>query len=304
MARNLTEIYNESKETQKKYLRLNEFKNSSKMSVIDAFTWVTSACIWTFENLLDVFKVDLAKDFQNRINGTPSYYANALLKFQYGDELEMNDEGTQFFYKNVNATKRIITRVAYTEVEEAGFHDKALVLKVAKGSAGAYERLSEDEIVAARKYLNEISFAGTHTKLVSRKGDILVPRLTVYYDGSVSKKDMQKAVQSSLEKFVADLGFDNVIYMQRVIDAIQLTAHVVDVEIKQETGQGIYIVKFDDDDNPVPATSKTDGLSDYEERIERKIMPNSGYVRQADKEAVKLGIPVWSDTIEFVIEEQ
>ena len=70
MARTLTEIFTQAKEARNNYLQLTEFENDSKMSVIDAFTWVSSACIWTFENLLDVFKVDLARDLQNRINGT------------------------------------------------------------------------------------------------------------------------------------------------------------------------------------------------------------------------------------------
>lgn len=61
MARTLTEIYTVAKQCRDKYLELTEFQNDSKMSILDAFTWVTSSCIWAFENILDVFKVDLAK---------------------------------------------------------------------------------------------------------------------------------------------------------------------------------------------------------------------------------------------------
>ena len=85
MARTLTEIYNEAKNRRNQYLELTEFQNNSKMSIIDAFTWVTAACIHTFEMILDVFKVDLAKDLQNRINGTAAYYTNALLKYQWSN---------------------------------------------------------------------------------------------------------------------------------------------------------------------------------------------------------------------------
>ena len=68
MARTLTEIYLMAKQRRDERLELTEFHNSSKMSVLDAFTWVSSACIWTFENIMDVFKVDVAQDLQNRIN--------------------------------------------------------------------------------------------------------------------------------------------------------------------------------------------------------------------------------------------
>lgn len=98
-----------------------------------------------FENVMDVFKVDLAKDLQNRINGTPSYFANALLKYQSGDDLVMNEEGTVFSYPSIDASKRIITKVAYFEEEEEGFHDKIVRFKIATGKPGAYDRIEENE---------------------------------------------------------------------------------------------------------------------------------------------------------------
>ena len=94
MSRTLTEIYTAAKSKRDEYLQLKEFSNSSKMSILDAFTWVVSACVWTHENLLDVFKVDIAKDLQNRINGSASYYVNAILKYQSGDSLVMSSDGT------------------------------------------------------------------------------------------------------------------------------------------------------------------------------------------------------------------
>ena len=60
MARTLSDIYQEAKTARDARLELTEFHNGSKMSILDAFTWVTAACIWSFENLLDVFKVDVA----------------------------------------------------------------------------------------------------------------------------------------------------------------------------------------------------------------------------------------------------
>ena len=53
MSRTLTEIYNEAVETRNKYLELTELTNDSKMSIINAFTWVTAAAIYSFETLLD-----------------------------------------------------------------------------------------------------------------------------------------------------------------------------------------------------------------------------------------------------------
>lgn len=302
MARTLTEIYNVARDCRNRYLQLTEFENSSKMSILDAITWTTAACIWTFENVMDVFKVDLAKDLQNRINGTPSYYANAMLKFQYGDELQMNEEGTQFSYAAVNDNKRIITKVAYSEHTQDGFFDKELQLKVATGTPGHYEQLSEEQLISARAYISQIAFAGTHISVVSRKGDVLIPRVTVYYDGAVTPDEMYSAIEDSLNDFIEGLPFNGVIYVQKVIDAIQRTEHVTDVYI-DSTGtdkQGIFIAQYDDDNRLIIQANGS-----YEKKIERFVLPNSGYVKESTGETgtPEESLPKWKNTIILAIEK-
>lgn len=303
MARTLTEIYNAAKECRSNYLQLTEFENSSKMSILDAFTWTTAACIWAFENVMDVFKVDLAKDLQNRINGTPGYYANALLKFQYGDELQMNEEGTQFSYASVNENKRIITKVAYSESSEEGFFDKELQFKVATGSPGHYESLTDEQLIAARAYMNQIAFAGTHFNMVSRKGDVLIPRLTVYYDGAVAPDEVYANIEQSLNDFIANLAFDGVIYAQKIIDAIQQSKHVTDVYINSAgtDKQGIFVAQYDDDNNLIVQSNGS-----VEMQIDRFFIPNSGYIKESTEEtgSPEEFLPSWRKAIILVVEGQ
>ena len=303
MARTLTEIFNEAKDCRKKYLQLTEFENSSKMSILDAITWTTAACIWTFENILDVFKVDLARDLQNRINGTPGYYANALLKFQYGDKLQMNEEGTQFSYAAVNEANRIITKVAYSENTVDGFFDKELQFKVAKGEPGHYERLTDEQLIAARAFMNQIVFAGTNYNIVSRKGDILIPRVTVYYDGAITIDEVYSNIEKSLNEYIANIPFNGLIYVQKIIDAIQQSEHVTDVHISNTNTdhQGFFVVQYDDDNNLI---QQIDGT--YEKKIERFILPNSGYLKESTEEvgALEEHIPSWRKSIILAIEGQ
>ena len=303
MARTLTEIYTVAKTCRDQYLQLTEFQNTSKMSILDAFTWVTSACIWTFENVLDVFKVDIAKDLQNRINGTPAYYSNAMLKFQYGDKLEMSEDGTQFSYPVIDESKRIITKVSYSENENPGFLDKELLLKVAKGKPGDYEQLSEDEMVAARAYLREISFAGTHFLLTSLRGDILIPRVTVYYDGAVPAETVYLGIEAALHNFVANLDFNGVVYAQRVIDAIQSVPHVVDVYMGES--QGIYVAQYDDDNNLIARQIADDGsVISFEKKVDRYFVPTSGYVRESSGKDDEAIILPWRSTIILKVEDK
>ena len=300
MTRSLSEIYADAKECRNKYLELTEFENSSKMSILDAFTWVTATCIWTFENVMDVFKVDLARDLQNRINGTSKYFANALLKYQSGDDLAMNEEGTAFSYPHVDPTKRIITKVAYYEEEEAGFHDKITRFKIATGTPGNYSRIDENELIAIRAYLNSLLFAGQHARVVSRIGDVLVPRVVVYYDGGVTEDDLYSAIEDALNNYIAGIEFNGLVYAQKIIDAIQQVEHVTDVSVASNDTDnlGIFIASYDDDNNLIK-----DKNGSILFQIERYFVPNSGYIKQSSNSGLEKDLPKWRDTIILKLED-
>lgn len=305
MARSLTEIYTTSKEIRDKYLELSEFHNSSKMSVIDAFTWATSACIWVFETVMDTFKVDLAKELQNRVNGTPSYYANALLKYQSGDDLIMNDEGTAFSYSSVDENKRVVTKVSYSEYSSDNFYDKILLLKIASGNAGNYVRVEDNELLSVRAYVDKIKFAGTNVNVVSRNGDILIPRVTVYHDGAVSEDEVYKNIETSLNEFIANMDFDGNVYVQKIIDAIQKSEHVLDVYVDDKASdiQGIFIAQYNDDNLLIVTKEDQDGNPvSYEQRVERMFSPNSGFIKESSKKGVESDLQTWRESIVLKIE--
>jgi hypothetical protein len=295
MSRSLTEIYNEAVETRNQYLELTELTNDSKMSIINAITWVTSAAIYSFETLLDVFTTDIASIFNKRINGTPDYYANALLKWQYGDDLVVNDEGTAFQYATEDDIKKIISHVSYQEYYSEEYRDNILILKVATGEDDALTRLTDEELIAARAYLNQIKFAGVKCNVVSRKGDVLVPRLTVYYDGAITKEELYDLIDAALVQFVTDLKFDSSLYAQKVIDAIQKVDHVTDVHIDPNAAveQGVFIAQYDDNDEIGPLT-----------KVERKCYLASGYAKQSTKTDAEAELPTFREAIAIKYESE
>lgn len=289
--RSLSDIYNETVTTRNKYLALSDLTNDSKMSVINAISWTVSSVVYSFESLLDAFMLDIAKAFSNRINGTPAYYANALLKFQYGDDLVINDEGTSFQYSNIDESKRIITNVSYEETYMQRYLDDVLLLKCAKGPKTKIEKLSDDELAAAKAYIQKIKFAGVKTMVISRKGDIVIPKVTVYYDGAISLSDLYDAIDASLFNYFSNMGFDSTLYAQKVIDAIQAVEHVTDVYIDETNSQGIYIAQYDDDDNlSVPS------------RVKRVTSLASGYARQSSKTGAELNVPTFREAMVVLLE--
>lgn len=295
MSRTLSEIYNEAVETRNKYLELTELTNDSKMSIINAFTWVTAAAIYSFETLLDVFTTDIAKTFTQRINGTSAYYANAMLKWQYGDDLIINDEGTAFHYATEDTTKRLITHVSYQEYYNEEFKDNILILKVASGEGRSLSQLSDEELIAARAYLNQIKFAGVKCNVVSRRGDVLVPRLTVYYDGAITKEELYDNIDTALIDFIVNMKFDSLVYSQKIIDAIQKVEHVTDVHIDHEASveQGIFIAQYNDNNELGPLT-----------KIERKCYLASGYAKQSTQQDAESELPTFREAIVIKLETE
>lgn len=295
MSRTLTEIYNEAVETRNKYLELTELTNDSKMSIINAFTWVTAAAIYSFETLLDVFTTDIAKTFTQRINGTSAYYANAMLKWQYGDDLIINDEGTAFHYATEDTTKRLITHVSYQEYYNEEFKDNILILKVASGEGRSLSQLSDEELIAARAYLNQIKFAGVKCNVVSRRGDVLVPRLTVYYDGAITKEELYDNIDTALIDFIVNMKFDSLVYSQKIVDAIQKVEHVTDVHIDHEASveQGIFIAQYNDNNELGPLT-----------KIERKCYLASGYAKQSTQQDAESELPTFREAIVIKLETE
>lgn len=293
MSRTLSEIYEEAKTYRDEYLGLTEtsYSNDSKMSLMDAITYIVAACVWTFESLQNVFVSDVAEDLDDRINGTASYYVHALLKYQSGDELVTNDEGTQFYYETEDESKQVVTKASYYYVSQSGFYDKRLVLKCATGEAGAYEKIDDDELVNISAYINQIAFAGTSIVIDSRSGDILLPYLNVYYDGEVTESEVMENIEEALNDYIENLDFNGIVYAQKVIDAIQSAEHVTDVEMTED--QGIYLWQYDQDDN----------LEEDMEKIDRKITPNSGYIKQSTGEGDEADIAKWETCISLYVED-
>lgn len=208
MSRTIKEIYNEAVAERNRRLELAEFASDSKLSVMNGILWVVAAAIYSFETLLDVFAVDISEAINGRINGTPAYYANALLQYQQGDELTVREDGLAFGYPNVDETKRIITQVSYVESTDDRNLDSKLILKVATGTKGNLSAIPPEDLVPINAYIGKLKFAGTRVEVISTKGDVLIPRLTVFHDGAVPESEVYDAIEEQLNAYMMEIDFD------------------------------------------------------------------------------------------------
>lgn len=293
MSRTIKEIYAEFVSERNKRLELSEFSNDSKLSIMNGIGWIVSAMIYTFEAILDVFAIDISETIANRINGTPTYYANALLKYQKGDTLIVREDGLAFGYANTDESKRIVTQVAFAEDTSQTSLDNKLIYKIATGSKGNLSQIAPEDLTMIRAYMDQIKFAGTRIEIVSRKGDILIPRFTVFHDGAVRESEIYDHIEERLNEYVMGIEFDAGIYVSRVLDAVRKVEHVTDVYIDPDASpeQGIFLACYDNDGVLAPAV-----------KIQRLAYTGSGYVRESSGKGDEADLPNFRQAIKLVID--
>lgn len=293
MSRTIKEIYNEAVAERNRRLELTEFASDSKMSVMNGILWVVAAVIYSFESLLDVFAMDISEAINGRINGTPAYYANALLQYQQGDELTVREDGLAFGYANIDETKRIVTQVSYMESTDDRNLDSKLILKVATGAKGSLSAIPPKELAPINAYINKLKFAGTRVEVISTKGDVLIPRLTVFHDGAVPESEVYDSIEEQLNAYMMDIDFDAAVYVSRLTDAIRRAKHVTDVHIDGHAvpEQGVFIASHD-----------TDGHIQPPQRIARMAYTASGYLKESSGKDEEDGLPNFREAIILKIE--
>lgn len=293
MSRTINDIYKEAVEERNKRLELKEFKSDSKMSILNGITWAFSAVIHSFETLLDVFAIDISNAINNRINGTPTFYTNALLQYQKGDTLTVREDGLAFGYATVDETKRIITQVSYIETTDDLNLDSSLILKVATGEQGKLAMIPEEDMVMINAYINQIKFAGTRISVISREGDVLIPKVTVYYDGAVTEAEIYDNIEAKLNEYIMNMEFDSSVYASKILEVIKSADHVTDVYIDPDepTSQGIFLACYD-----------ADGILQPQKKIGRMMQTESGYLRQSSGKGDEASLPNFKEAIKLVID--
>lgn len=275
-------------------LELSELESDSKVSIYNGWAYICAVAIHSSEVLMDIFKSDINDILDTRMNGTPQFYVNEAYKYQDGDNIQISDDGTSIVYPIEDESKRIITRASYEEVAVSGENlDKLLLIKVAKGEVGSLEPLGAEELVRFTSYLNKIKFAGTNMQAVSKIGDILIPKVTVYHDGLLPDATISTRINEALREFTKDLSFDSALYITKLFDAIAAVENVTDVYADPDAmpAQGVFLRKYDDD-----------GQMGNEIEVGRFSHLASGYMKESSKIGQELNVPNYSDSIIIKVE--
>lgn len=293
MARTIKQIYDQAIAERNKRLELSEFSSDSKLSILNGITWTFAAVVFSFEAILDVFSVDISKVINNRINGTPTYYINTLKQYQKGDEILVREDGLAFGYAETDSTKQIVTQASYMESHSDVNLDNKLILKVATGDKGNLHAIEVEELIMIKAYIDKIKFAGTRIEVTSGEGDVLVPRVSVYYDGAVLESVVYDGIEERLNAFMQDIKFDSTIYVSDIIAVIRSAGHVTDVYIDTNAtpAQGIYIAPYNSDGHITPMV-----------RVGRMTHTSSGYLKQSSGKGEEKAVPNFRQAITLILD--
>lgn len=297
MARTLSTIYNSIRTKASEFKELDGIANSSKFSISNAMFYIVASAVYTFETLLDVFQVDLAKSINAHINGTVQYYQYMLKKYQHGDELVVADDFSSFYYESENPDLQIVSGVIIEEVSTPGYFDKKLFIRVASMEDGLYKKIGNDILESIGYYMNQIVFAGTRFNIVSLNGDIIIPKMIVYYYDKLPVNEARQRVDQTLNNFCMEVSFTGKFYIQRLIDAILNTSGIVDVKCdivdEENFESGVFFAQYNEDGTLVADESGNPLIT----KASRFMNPISGYICQSTGKDAEKSIPLWKDTV-------
>lgn len=233
---------------------LSELSSGSKVAIWRLWAYITAVAIYAHEVIFDLFQEEVQAIADAAAPGTPGWYRQKMLEFQYGDTLTYLNY--QYVYDPVDESARIITRCAVQERS-----DGAVLIKVAKDSGGLPVPLSAPEKSAAESYAAKIKFAGTRLAVTSLDADELDIDYTIYYDPLVPLATLQANLQAAADAFLEDLPFNAEFRVTRFTDALQAVDGVIDPVFQS-------------------ATATPDGGSP--ETVTVRYVPAAGYMTFAD----------------------
>lgn len=245
MARTIAEIYDEIITEKQNQAALNglqpaiddsqtlldDLTTTSKVAIWRLWAFITAVAINVHENIFDLHKAEINARALEIPTGTPIWYYEQSLLFQYGDTLTWN--GTQYVYSVITPANRVVKLVAVVDI---GFQVRIKAAKL--DGNGDPIPLSAAELSAFEGYILKIKFAGTATSVTSAVADDLKVDYFLKYDplilapnGSRLDDPSVFPVEDAVKDYAAGLPFNGVLSLAEMTDAVQAVEGVLDVTL-------------------------------------------------------------------------
>lgn len=212
-----------------------QLTSTSKVAVFRLFAYIIASSIWLLESIFDNHKKEIDTALYEQKSGTPRWYRNMSLAFQYGfDLLEDSDkfDNTGYTDDQIEASKII----KYCSVKES-IESNRLTIKVAGESGDALQPLDDTQITAFLQYMSEVKYAGVKLNVVNNPADKLLLNMQIYRDvlvideNGVSILNGDKPVEKAIRSYMKTLPFDGVLVLNDLIAHLRAVEGVDDANI-------------------------------------------------------------------------
>jgi hypothetical protein len=235
MARSLETIQQEIKTEVRVYPELNKFlfpeDGGSNVSVFNLSIFIVSLAIFTFEVLIDGFMDDVVSASQEAPVGNPQWIRKQMFLFQNGDTLELDDDFLPF-YPVVDESLQIIK---FCSIQES--FSSEIKIKVAKLDGTDPAPLTGPELTAVENYYfgsndeQGIGFAGVRAEFITQEPDRMEVTGNVSFNGQFIEANVKQAVIDAIDLHLASIGFDGVVYLNRLVTDVEAVDGVVNFQI-------------------------------------------------------------------------
>ena len=241
MARTVQQIKQQMLDAKNADPTLSSLTSTSQTAKWNLYYFIVASCIAVFEQLQDLFKVDLENIAATAAPSTPQWTRDKVLKFQTGDVAELNTTTFVIEYPTLNVANQILTRCAVVTAP-----NRTVLIKVAKSDPPT--PISGSEQTELEDYLKTFMAAGIDFSVINEDSDKMEVVANIYYNGQYSTV-ISTNVESALNNYMANLPFNGRITTQSVIDAIQsaegvITASLTRILVRRDTvayGAGVTL---------------------------------------------------------------
>lgn len=226
---------------------LAELSSSSKVSIWRLWLFVIACGHYTLEVMMDVFRVEAEDIARRNIFGTQPWYADKVLKFQYGYSPVWNNSTFTYDYTDTTSTSavasRVVSKVSVIEATNMAFN--SVLIKAAKEpTLGTLAPLTGAEVTSLNTYINRIKPPGIKTTVQSYPADLLRLKLKLWYDGVLDVPAFQTRFETALKQFLKDIPFDGILRLDDLIIAIRAVSGVVNVQLQLVEAKASYDPSF------------------------------------------------------------
>jgi hypothetical protein len=223
MARTVAQIKQSMLDAKNADPTLSALTSTSQTAKWNLYYFIVASCIAIFEQLQDLFKVDLETIASTAAPSTPQWTRNKVLAFQTGDVAELDTTTFVIEYPTITAANQILTRCAVVTAP-----NRTVLIKVAKSDPP--EPVSVGELAELQSYVETFNPAGIAFTLINEDSDKMEVAATIYYNGQYSAV-ISDNVEAALNNYMANLPFNGVISTQAVVDAIQGAEGVISLSL-------------------------------------------------------------------------